>query len=190
MKSGWIVGAFVGFLVLAAVTPCAAQEPARDFLQLETRLKAGDTVWVTDAQGREIKGKLGAITSETVTLEGGAARVFRASDVRTVRRRDPARGTWTGAAIGGIAGLGAGIAACAAYPKDDPLRNDACAMAVGLLWMPGLGAGALVGAMFPGRKQEVYRAPESGTAGTAAARLSVAPVVSPRKKGVAIAISF
>ena len=31
---------------------------ARRSSQLNTRLKLGDTVWVTDAQGREIKGKI------------------------------------------------------------------------------------------------------------------------------------
>ncbi len=76
------------------------------------------------------------------------AATINGSDVRqvTVRRGDSlANGATVGMAIGAVVGLGAGIAACAAYPKDDPLRGDACLMAIALTWMPGLGAGALVG---------------------------------------------
>ena len=46
-------------VVLAAAlcfgaVPAAAQEPVTSFDLLHTRLEVGDTVWVTDAQGREI----------------------------------------------------------------------------------------------------------------------------------------
>ena len=45
--------------MLIAILPAlaAAQEPVKSFDQLNTRLKPGDTVWVTDAQGRESKGR-------------------------------------------------------------------------------------------------------------------------------------
>lgn len=111
----------------------------------------------------------------------------------TVRRGDSvANGGTIGMAVGALAGLGAGIAGCAAYPKDDPLRGDACLMAIGLLWMPGLAVGGLVGvgidAMIPGRKFVVYRGP--GPSGASPARLSISPVIAARTKGVAVAISF
>ena len=140
----------------------AAQGPVTSFSQLGDRLKPGDTVWITDAAGREIQGTIGSITTGAITLKDAGQPVFDADDVSRVRRRNPARGTWTGAAIGAIAGLGAGIAVCAAYPEDDPARGDSCLMGIALAWMPGLGVGALVGAMFPGRKQDVYRAPSPG----------------------------
>jgi len=173
---------------LAAPAPCAAQEPVIAFWQLRALLNPGDTIWITDAQGREIKGRVGSLTPETIALEGDASLVFGAREVHVVRRRNPGRRTWTGAAVGAIAGLGVGIAACAAYPKDDPLRGDACLMAIGLTWMPGFGAGALVGYMFPGKKQVVYRAPASP--GGQQALLRVAPIVAPHTKGVAVAFSF
>jgi len=140
----------------------AAQGPVTSFSQIGDRLKPGDTVWITDAAGREIQGTIGSITTGSITLKDAGQPTFEVDDVSRVRRRNPARGTWTGAAIGAIAGLGAGIAACAAYPEDDPARGDSCLAAISLAWMPGLGAGALVGAMFPGRRQEVYRAPRPG----------------------------
>ena len=173
----------------------SAQEPVASLSQVGDRLKPGDTVWVTDAQGREIKGEIGALEPGDITVRGRGGRTFNGSDVRqvTVRRRDSlANGATIGMAIGALAGLGAGIAACAAYPKDDPLRGDACLMAIGLLWMPGMGAGALVGvgidAMMPAKQLVVYRAP--GARDGASARLSVAPVITPRAKGAAVALSF
>ena len=50
----------------------------------------------------------------------------------------------------------------------------------------GTGIGVGVDALIPGRKQVVYRAP--GASGSA--RLSLAPVITPRTKGVAVAYSF
>ena len=195
MKTGWLVAALVGAIVPAAPAPCAAQEPVMFFYQLAGGLKPGDTVWVTDAQGREIKGEIGTLEPGAMTVRGRGGRTYIGSDVRqvTVRRGDSlANGATIGMAIGALAGLGAGIAACAAYPKDDPLRGDACLMSIGLLWMPGMGAGALAGvgidAMTPGTQLVVYRAP--GSNGASHARLSMAPVITPRARGVAVAFAF
>jgi hypothetical protein len=187
--------------VIVAAALCApaiasAQEPVASFSQVGDRLKLGDTVWVTDAQGREIKGEIGALEPGAIAVRGRRGETFNGSDVRqvTVRRGDSlANGATIGMAIGALAGLGAGIAACAAYPKDDPLRGDACLMAIGLLWMPGMGAGALVGvgidAMIPSKQLVVvYRAP--GARDGASARVSVGPVITPRAKGAAVAFSF
>jgi hypothetical protein len=49
----------------------------------------------------------------------------------------------------------------------------------------GAGVGALIGAFMP-RSRDVYRAPAGGPA----ARLSIAPVITPRTKGVALSYSF
>ena len=72
-------------VVVVAASLCvpalaAAQEPpARDFSLLYTRLVPGDTVWVTDAQGREVKGRIGSITYESIALEGDSPRTFDAA---------------------------------------------------------------------------------------------------------------
>ncbi len=47
-----------------------AGAPARDFTQLYTYLVPGSTVWVTDAQGREIKGEIGAPEPGAITVRG------------------------------------------------------------------------------------------------------------------------
>jgi hypothetical protein len=195
MKTGWLVAALVGSIVVAAPAPCAAQEPVTLLAQFDGELKPGDTVWVTDAQGREIKGEIGALEPGAITLRGRSGRTFNLSDVRqvAVRRHDSvANGGIVGMTVGALAGLGIGIAGCATYPKDDPLRGDACLMAIGLSWIPGLAVGGLVGvgidAMIPGNKLVVYRG--AGPGGASHARLSVAPVITPRTRGVAMAFSF
>ena len=52
----------------------------------------------------------------------------------------------------------------------------------------GSAVGLGVGFIFPGKKQTVYRAP--APAGGPAARLSIAPVVTPRAKGAALSFAF
>ena len=173
----------------------SAQMPPSAFPQLGDQLKPGDTIWVTDAQGREVKGKIGALEPGAITVRGGGGRTFNLSDVRqvTVRRGDSvANGGMIGMAVGALAGLGVGIAGCATYPKDDPLRGDACLMAIGLTWIPGLAVGGLVGvgidAMVPGDKLVVYRGADPS--GASHARVSISPVIAARTKGLAVALSF
>ena len=80
---------FVTYPTLAAVlivlVPAlsAAQEPVKSFDQLNTRLKVGDTVWVTDAEGRESKGGFGASRPHPCYSTPGAPR-------RTSRQRESA----------------------------------------------------------------------------------------------------
>ena len=54
-SAGRILAAGAALLLLPALA--GAQEPVRTFDQLNTRLKVGDSIYVTDAKGREIKGE-------------------------------------------------------------------------------------------------------------------------------------
>jgi hypothetical protein len=171
-------------VALASPAPCAAQEPVTSFDQLNTRLKPGDTVWVTDAQGREVKGKVQALAPGELTVNADGARRFGARDVGAIRERkhDSLLG---GAIIGGGAGalVGLGMGSFSGEWRWD----DA---AEGALIFGAIGAGIGVGidALIPGRKVVTYRAP--GTPGSSQARLSMAPVVTPRAKGVAVSFAF
>ena len=170
-------------LVLPALA--GAQEPVRDFSQLNTRLKPGDKVWVTDAQGREVSGKIQVLSPDAITLKDGGGRTFAAGDVRLiVERRGDSLGN--GALIGlGVGGLGIGLACLATVEGSD---MEWCAMGALVYGAVGAGIGVGIDAMIPGKKLVTYRAP--GAAGTAHARLSVAPLVTPRAKGVALSIAF
>ena len=73
--------------ILTVAPGASAQEPVRDFSQLNTRLKPGDTVWVTDAQGREIKGKIRELGPSALTLDGTGTGTIAADAVRLITAR-------------------------------------------------------------------------------------------------------
>jgi hypothetical protein len=174
--------------VLRLAAPAVAQEPVRSFDLLDTRLKPGDTVWLTDAEGREVKGTVRGLSAGSLRLKtDGADREFSASGVQAIRaqRRDSLK---NGVLIGALVGLAGGAAACLANPECSG-DEAAAGVTVGLGIMgaaAGAGIGALVDAAVKGPKLLVYRAP--GTPGQA--RLSVAPMIGPRAKGVAVRFTF
>ena len=175
-----------------------AQEPVTSFAQLSTRVKPGDTVWVTDAQGREIKGRVHAIHPDALTLEvegrttlldprpDRTLRFLSAGDVNTVER--PGRGR---AGVGALVGLGVGAASgvvLVGLLDGDPYMHADYFTGALLLGSLCAGVGAGIGALVPGRPQAVYRAP--GPAGELHARISFAPLITPRTKGLAFSVSF
>ena len=171
--------------LLLAFALAAAQEPVRSFDQLDTRLKPGDTVWVTDAQGREIKGKITSLAAEVLALKADGSRTFSAADVRLVEER---RGDslLNGGLIGfGIGGVGFGLTCLATIDDQD---RGWCALVTVVYGGIGAAAGVAVDALIPGKKIVVYRAPAPGGARTS--RLSVSPLVTPRTKGVALSFAF
>jgi len=183
MKSWKLAVALAVLSLLLAFALAAAQEPVRSFDQLDTRLKPGDTVWLTDAQGREIKGKITSLAAEALTLNANGSRTFSAADVRLVQERhgDP---LLNGALIGfGIGGVGFGLTCLATIDDQD---RGWCALVTIFYGGIGTAVGVAVDALIPGRKLVVYRAP--GAPGHA--RLSIAPVVTPRAKGVALSFAF
>jgi len=182
MRTSSAARQFVTLLIVVLPAFAAAQEPVRSFDQLNTRLKVGDTVWVTDAQGREVKGQIRDFSETSLTLDSGGPARLQADAVRLITQRE-------GKPIvrGMLIGLGVGAASFAVVAAMD---CDDCGEAVsgGLMFgaLIGAGAGAAIGAMRSGKEVVVYRAP--GPSGSA--RLSLAPVITPRTKGVALFVSF
>lgn len=184
-RTSWVAWVAATTIVATALLLCpcraAAQEPARSFDQLNTRVKAGDTIWVTDAQGRETKGKVRGLDAASLTLEDGNGRTFTAADVRVVqlKRHENLKG---GTLVGLGIGLGFGIVLAAS-------GCDGGGCAVGVLMLAGMGAGIGCGidALIPeNRRDVVYRA----QAAPGGARLSVVPVVMPRTKALAVSFAF
>ena len=181
---------FLVFLaaILGIPLAAAAQEPVTSFDQLNTRLKIGDTIYVTDAQGREIKGKIRELTLSAMMLDRDGSTTMKADDVRLVTQRKGhpiGKGALWGLGLGAAAGVVIGLT----YDDDcsDCWSSGGVAAAMaGIFGGIGAGAGAIVGALIPGKEVVVYRAP--GVSGSA--HLSVAPVITPRTKGVALAFSF
>jgi hypothetical protein len=187
-SAGRILAAGAALLVLPALA--GAQEPVKSFDQLNTRLKPGDTVYITDAQGREIKGKIREFGPSALTLDSGTAAIVQADAVRLIVERKPrpiGRGALWGFGIGAAAGLALGVAVVA-----DCHDGDECAGAIlglaGFFGGIGAGTGVVIGALIPGKTLVLYRAP--GSTGASSARFSLAPVITPARKGVAVSVRF
>jgi hypothetical protein len=177
-----------GLVAIAAAA--SAQEAAPSFDTLAARLHVGQRIWVTDASGREVRGRLERLSSDGLVLKTDRLHTFVAPDVRRVRARDRdslKNGTLIGLGVGG----GLGVAWCLGAIADDSGDIDArVECAEGLTVFPGLGAliGVAVDAVIPGRLRVVYEA--SSPQGTLGARLSVVPLLSSRVKGLAVSLAF
>lgn len=195
------LAAGIAFLLLPALA--RAQQPTIAFDQLHRWLKPGDTVWLTDAQGRETKGHVRDIQPSSLTLDARGTKTFKADDVRVLKERGHRSmrkwilwGTVAGTAAGvpwALAVRGEKMTGCwPGLPPDavcSPWYTGAGEEAYGLIAAGagiGAAAGAIVGALLPGGANVIYRAP--GACGSA--RLSIAPVFTPHTKGVAVAYSF
>ena len=159
------------------------------FNLLATRLKVGDTVWVTDAQGREIAGRVRDLSPTSLLLDaGGTPQDFEAARVGTIRPqpKDPLR---NGALWGALAGAVTGALSCLVNPQCGGDDEIAAAVTLGLAGV-GAAAGAAIGAgvdaAVKGPKLIVYAAP----AARGGSRLSLAPMITRRAKGVAVSFTF
>ena len=177
------------FVIIAIFAPAIAnaQESVASFDQLGTQLKPGDTIWVTDAQGREVKGKIQSLSPDALTLDANGPRTFAPRDVSIIRDRQ--RDSLKNGTLIGL-GIGGGLAAAWCIGAVAAEENPGVECAEGLVVFGGLGTllGLGIDAAIPGRMRVVYRAPGSG--GAASARFSIAPFVTSRTKGVALAVTF
>jgi hypothetical protein len=143
------------------------------------RLKPGDTVWVVDAQGREVKGKLRELSGTSLTMDNWGRKTFQAEAVQVVKQKK-AHPFWWGALIGG----GAGALLSIGLIAQDP--SEACGCEPLITGGIGAGVGVAVAALIPRKELVVYRAPGPSNP----VRVSVAPVVAPRARGIAVRFVF
>jgi hypothetical protein len=176
-----------GFLATAAAA--SGQEPASSFDALAGRVRVGQRIWLTDATGREVRGRLERIASDGLLLKTNTLESFAAPDVRRVRAR--ARDSIKNGALLGLGiGAGMGTAWCIGAIADDSGDLDArVECAEGFTVFPGLGAliGLAVDAVIPGKVRVVYQAPSQEAT---RASLRVVPWVSSRVKGLAMSFAF
>jgi hypothetical protein len=170
---------------LLAATGTFAQTPVSDFGQISTRVRVGETVYVTDSAGREHKGMLFDLSASQLVLESGGKRQdFPAGQVATIswRAHDP---LGNGALIG--MAVGAGFVGIAALSSCDSTECGGW-MLLGMLAYGGIGAGigAGIDALIPGKMIPVYRS----ASGKQGASLSFSPILSPRRQGLAATVRF
>jgi hypothetical protein len=168
---------------LLAATGTFAQTPVSDFGQISTRVRVGETVYVTDSAGREHRGMLFDLSASQLVLESGGKRQdFPAGQVAAIswRAPDPLR---NGALIGmGIGAGSVGILALTDCSGCGPYVLGAMAVYGGI----GAAIGTGIDAITPGKKVRVYK----GAGDKPAAALSLAPILSARRKGLAATVRF
>ena len=174
-------------VMLGTVPEVSAQEIATSFDQLRVLLKAGDTVTVTDATGRETRGKVRSLSSSSLELSvGDMPRLFGEPEVRSIsQRRHASLGTgakwgfFVGAGLAALVGIGAAVEG---YGGGEVAAWTAFGAAV----YGGLGAGIGVGVAALIRGPHVIYA----SRGASATRLTVSPVLLPGRKGAAVSVAF
>jgi hypothetical protein len=188
MQSWKLAITLAAISLLLAFALAAAQEPVRDFSQLNTRLKPGDTIWVTDGQGRQVKGRINSLAADSLGVDAGGFRTFSAGDVSMIHLREGdslANGALIGLAVGGV---GTGLACLASADGRD---EGWCVLAALVYGGIGTGIGVGIDALIPGKKLVAYRAPGTpGSSESRHARVSIAPIVTPRAKGAAVSFAF
>lgn len=189
---------FVGVVLLLGPAEAMGQVVAASFAELQTLVKPGDTIEVTDTKRRKTTGRLGDLSASSLELlvrrtdqngERTVPQKVAEADVTGIRvaRRDS---LWNGMAIGlGVgAGLGLGFAQLACQLENE--TGDGCTEGTrvsAFVMVAGLGAAIGLGIDAAKRKKiDVYqRAPTRPVTG-----LSVVPVVSPSAAGIRMSLRF
>jgi len=182
-RTATATAAAAAILLLPALA--LGQEPVNAFDQLNTRLKIGNTIWVTDTEGREVKGRLTELHDASLVLDSSPGRVWKASEVRLIRYQRPdskKNGIFIGMGAGFLGGWAFGKAWLEAQGSADGEEFAFAAIFAAV----GAGAGAIIDAQIKAPIAVLYRAPGAGSA----ARLSVAPLITPRHKGIAVTFTF
>jgi hypothetical protein len=173
-------------LVLLTLTPmmASAQAIASNFQELRFKVKAGDTVYVTDATGRETRARILDLSPSSLLLSmNGTDRKLSESDVVRIRQRLPDP-LLNGAAIG--AGFVVALSSVARiWFSDDGGTFWENAGFILYLGSIGAGVGTGIDALIQGRKI-IYTTPGSGSSWS----FGVSPVLSRGVKGVRVSISF
>ena len=183
---------WLGALALAAVAmphetwaqSGSKREPAQTFEDLASRSKPGDSVYVTDSEGREVRAKIDGLSPSSLTIwAGGDRRELSESQVAMVRRGSDS--LWNGAAIGAATGF-ATLALLLASVCPCNADFYAGEWIVPVMGYGGIGAGVGVAIDLAIRKGRViYQKPTGRTAS-----FNVSPVISTKQRAVFASVRF
>lgn len=175
-------------LVYAGPDEAGRQEQegvAESFAELAEQVSTGDTLYVIQRSGDEVRGELEGISEDgsSVTINvGGSPISIGHGQVQRIdqKYRDSVlNGVLIGAGVGFALGfLGESASECA----DDP--NVTCGAGTAMTTGIGAGVGYVIDSMRQGRRT-VFHAPA-----VSGARLMITPYISAKRKGVNISIRF
>jgi hypothetical protein len=175
----------VCLLLCAGGTRVEAQGVASSFEQLGVLVKPGDKITVVDVTGRDLEGRVGKLSRDTLTVTTPAGpRELGEVDVAEIRqRRDDS--LKNGAIIGAVAGAAYFVTAAALLSDSDGGDVIVGTAVAGGVMFAGLGAAAGVGidALIT-RKQVIYRKSAHGTT------VGLAPLFGRGRRGAAVTVKF
>lgn len=161
----------------------ASAQTAAD--EIRRRLKDGQTIFIVDDQGRELKGRIAGLTADALMLRVGRDRTDVPYD-RIVRIDRPHDGVLDGTLIGLGVGAGLGLLGALAAATDDSgwgSPDPADVARIAPLVLGGIGAGVGLGLDAVIRREtNIYRRQD--------ATLSLSPTLGRSRRGVAIAVSW
>jgi len=188
------LGLVLGACLLAAPRTASAQTGAMTFSKIETLLPAGTTVVVETVDGRTIKGRLRRLSDSGLVFDKAGAPAIPPESIRTISRRIGRRPVLKGPAAGLAAGTGIGLTLLAEASRDQHTcapRVPVCraddgmsaGATAGVITVLGAGIGAGIGALITPPMAVIYRAPSPS-------RVTIAPVVTSRRRGIALSVVF
>jgi hypothetical protein len=178
-----------GLLVAAALLPrsAGAQTATQSFIELQTLLRTGDSVRVTDSSGSTTQGRVVRVSTTSLTLAvDGRHQDLPEGGIQTVTRRRPDRwwnGPLIGAAIGGVVGAVVKARNCGSTDCGEGGLVDPG------FYVFGAGIGAAAGALVDHsirRFETVFVRPPTASARTF--RLST--ILSKQAKGFEVSVNF
>jgi len=178
-----VVVLVVVLVALALSVSAEAQQPVGSLEDLWSRVKSGNTVYVTDTSARETTGTFMKIADATLTiLVDGQVRDIPTLDVRQIAKRGDSvkNGFLIGAAIG-AAIFGAAVSGSCSEDCDGDNQFPAVPVVIVAALEFG-GIGALIDYFIRGRTV-VYRA---GTR----ARVQITPLVLAHDRGIRLSLTF
>ena len=161
-------GIVLGVGLLTCTSSAEAQEIATSLSELQLLVRPGETVTVTDAEGRSVKGQVEVLSPSLLVLSDRSGRHEWAdsdiASIRQVKSDSLGNGALIGLAVGGGIGL-VGVIVAAVYA--------------------GIGAGVGVGIDALIRKEYVVYQPSAPRT-----QVRLVPLLTPTRQGLAVSVSF
>jgi hypothetical protein len=167
--------------VILSPSPAPAQTIANSFEELQTVLKKGQTVIVTDASGQRVKGKVADVSPSSLVVLIPEARTFAEGTVTEIRAA--ADSLRNGALIGVGVGVGAGVAVILAKCDNGPDCSYALKVGAGYA---GIGAaiGAGIDALVNKAGRVLYRSRQQTRS------LTLSPLLGKDRQGALVSVRF
>lgn len=176
-------GILLGTALAASVSTVQAQGVASTLRELQLLVRPGETVTVTDAQGREVKGEIQTLSPSQLVLADPTGRhEWTEIDLVSIRQRKS--DSLGNGALWGLA-VGAGSALVAGLSTAEGSDEDWVWVAVAFYGGVGAGIGVGIDAMI--RKEYVIFQPPSVPPRT---EVRLVPLLTPKHQGLLVSVTF